>query len=113
MADNEAGRAKEIARLNDDLRRTFEGGEVLTTRGLAGLEEATFCKVMFAVMEFDEFTSANDPLGEHDFGLVTVDGVRVIWKIDYYDQTKKLASLNPASRELTTRVLAIMLAEEY
>ena len=41
------------------------------------------------------------------------DGVKVFWKIDYYDKTMKNGSNDPSNEELTTRVLTIMKAEEY
>jgi Protein of unknown function (DUF3768) len=38
-----------------------------------------------AVRRFDSFTEENDPHGEHDFGSLEWYGVRVFWKMDYYD----------------------------
>jgi hypothetical protein len=37
-----------------------------------------------AVTHFDAFTPDNDPYGEHDFGLVRVNGHVVLFKIDAY-----------------------------
>ena len=37
-----------------------------------------------AVTHFDVFTPDNDPYGEHDFGLVRVNGHVVLFKIDAY-----------------------------
>jgi len=62
---------------------------------------------------FDEFSQANDPYEEHDFGALDVDGHRVFFKIDYYDTKLEWHSPDPANPEVTERVITIMLAEEY
>jgi hypothetical protein len=36
------------------------------------------------VASFNEFTSDNDPYGEHDFAAFDLDGERFNFKIDYY-----------------------------
>ncbi len=66
-----------------------------------------------ATRTFDEFTPDNDPYGEHDFGSVSVRGTKLFWKIDYYDLSLNFGSKDPADPAQTTRVLTIMLAEEY
>ncbi len=65
------------------------------------------------VRRFDRFDEDNDPHGEHDFGSFTLCGKRLLWKIDYYDAVLEFGSENPADPAVTTRVLTIMLAEEY
>ena len=65
------------------------------------------------IQEFDAFDDANDPYGEHDFGSCEHRGRKVFWKIDYYDKTLESGSENPADPAITTRVLTIMLADEY
>ncbi|MDF3016237.1 MAG: hypothetical protein K0R44_1462 [Thermomicrobiales bacterium] len=49
----------------------------------------------------------------HDFGALEVEGERLFFKIDYFDQTLSAHSPNPADETATKRVLTIMLAEEY
>ena len=51
--------------------------------------------------------------GEHDFGALTVAGVRLLWKIDYYDAAMAGGSPDPADPSVTTRVLTVMLAHEW
>ena len=51
--------------------------------------------------------------GEHDFGLVEIDGQEVLFKIEYYDLALKLHSPNPADPAVTSRVMTIFLPEEY
>lgn len=105
--------AKTIAILNDALRTTFLTGRVMMTAGIRGLDSATQSKIVEGVQTFQTFTPDNDPHGEHDFGSLTVDGHKVFWKIDYYDKAMEYGSEDPTDPAKTTRVLTIMLAEEY
>lgn len=102
-----------IAALNDMLRHTYWGGKVMMTPGITALPEDTQHAIFRAVQEFDTFTEDNDPYGEHDFGTVTISGTKCFWKIDYYDDKMEFCSEDPANPAITTRVLTIMLAEEY
>lgn len=106
-------RPKTIAAQNDLLRTTFITGRVVITEGVRALPDATREEIISAVRTFDAFSPDNDPYGEHDFGAVTVDGVKAFWKIDYYDRTLTYASDDPADPAKTCRVLTIMLAAEY
>ena len=102
-----------IRRLNDTFRSTFAGGRVMMTAGVDALPGLTKAKLLAAVRSFSVFTPDNDPYGEHDFGSLTVDDVGVFFKIDYYDPTLTAGSEDPADPTKTTRVLTIMLKEEY
>jgi hypothetical protein len=102
-----------IAALNDSFRRTFAGGRVVMTAGVAALAAAEREEIVRVVRTFETFDPDDDPYGEHDFGAIEVSGRRIFWKIDYYDATIAGGSEDPADAALTTRVLTIMLAEEY
>ena len=69
--------------------------------------------MILAVQSFSSFTKENDPHGEHDFGSFEVTGHKIFWKIDYYDAAMQFGSEDPTDPVKTTRVLTIMLAEEY
>jgi hypothetical protein len=59
---------------------------------------------------FADFNENNDPYGEHDFGSFELAGETFFWKIDLYEEPDvKGANGEP----VVTRVLTIMLAEEY
>ncbi len=102
-----------IAELNDHLRKTGTGGKLMITAGVAAKGRDFVTKALTAVREFDSFTPDNDPWKEHDFGSIKLDGHKIFWKIDCYDKEMEYHSPDPAEPALTTRVLTIMLAEEY
>jgi hypothetical protein len=81
--------------------------------GVAALGSGFLAAAVDATCNFADFTADNDPYGEHDFGAFEMDGQRVFWKIDYYDQTITAGSPDAADPSLTKRVLTIMLASEY
>jgi hypothetical protein len=108
--NDKSGRIRE---LNDSLRRTFTGGKVVMTDGLAALAEADLAQLLTRVRSFDQFTSDNDPYGEHDFGSIELEGVTYFFKHDYYAPDMEGGSEDPADPTKTTRVLTIMRADEY
>ncbi len=105
--------SQRIARLNDNFRQTFLGGQVQMTAGITTLPEVTQAAILNAVQQFNAFIPDNDPYGEHDFGVIELEGQRIFWKIDYYDLTLTFGSEHPEDANQTRRVLTIMLAEEY
>ncbi len=102
-----------VWRLNDRLRQSHKGGQVMITRGVQALGPEFVAAALRAVAAFDSFDADNDPHGEHDFGALTVRGERILFKIEAFDRTLTVASPNPANPAVTTRVLTIMLVEEY
>lgn len=107
-----------IAELNDQLRVSVPQGPAtrgfcMVTRGVLDLPDEVVTQIYTLVRDFTGFTKDNDPYGEHDFGVVEVEGQKVFWKIDYYDQQMNLHSEDPADLDKTVRAITIMLAEEY
>ena len=102
-----------IRELNDQFRTTFAAGRVVITAGVEALDDATKAMVLTQVRNYSDFTEDNDPYGEHDFGSFEIDGQRFFWKIDYYDRSLEAGSEDPSDPAQTTRVMTIMLAEEY
>ncbi len=106
-------RAEMIARLNDAVRKTASGGVIVVTRGVRVLPGFTPTALIGALAGYDGFDPDNDPHGERDFGDLELFGADLLWKMDYYDNEMRYGSSDPADIEQTTRVLTIMLAEEY
>lgn len=109
----EEDQVAQIRHLNDQLRCQAIGGRMTMTRGIAALGPDMVVKIMWAVVSFDAFTPDNDPYKEHDCAILEVDGVKVLWKIDYYDLAFAGRSPDPADPDVTLRLLTVMLAEEY
>jgi hypothetical protein len=105
--------AEKIRALNDAFRTSMTGGRVLMTVGVEALPSDVKGMAIRRVATFPEFSPANDPHREHDFGDFELAGRTFFWKIDYYDAAMEFGSEDPADPAKTTRVLTIMLAEEY
>ena len=104
-----------IRALNDEFRRTFQGGRIMLTQGTLrmGASKVEGNRLIREVMQFSDFRENNDPYQEHDFGALDFDGEKVFWKIDYYDIECCGGSPDPSDPNVTTRVMTIMLASEY
>lgn len=105
--------AEPIATLNDKLRKTGCGGQVVVTRGVTALAGFDPAELMAALARYDSFDEDNNPHGERDFGDLDIWGAELLWKIDYYDKELTYASPDPHNESLTARVLTVLLAEEY
>jgi Protein of unknown function (DUF3768) len=102
-----------IRALNDQLRQHLTGGKAVMTPGVDALGSEAVQRLIQIIAIFDDFCTANDPHGEHDFGAFEFEGAPIMFKIDYYDKSLEFGSPNPADPAVTERVLTIMLAEEY
>lgn len=108
----------DLAQINDRFRSTWGAdftipGQIVMTRGVAALPYGAQVEIMVTVMQFSDFTEDNDPYGDHSFGVFTIAGDRLFWKIDYYDADCRFGSENPRDLAQTRRVLTILLASEY
>jgi Protein of unknown function (DUF3768) len=103
-------RIKRIAELNDAFRSSLAGGRVVVTSGVAAHCHHTRVDALRAVQAFTDFTPDNDPYGEHDFGFFKLAGCEFFWKIDLYEDP---VVKDEQGQPKVTRVLTLMLAEEY
>ena len=105
---------KRIRELNDAFRKGGGiTGRFMMTAGVQALGPLIVAELYRLVMRYDVFTEDNDPHGEHDFGSIELGGRKFFWKIDTYDKALQYGSPDPADPAVTTRVLTLMLAEEY
>jgi hypothetical protein len=103
-------RQARIRELNDRLRKTGSGGRIVITAGIQALGPQVIASIVRTMAAFDEFSDDNDPYGEHDFGSFRVGCETIFFKVDLYEEPNvKDANGEP----VVTRVLTIMLAEEY
>ena len=106
--------AAKIRELNDAFRTAFAGeGRIFVTPGIAALSPDDQVEIMRRVHAFVAFSPDNDPYGEHDFGSFDYAGTTIFWKIDYYDRDLNNGSPDPSDPSVTTRVLTVLLADEY
>ncbi len=110
---NDARSTSAIRVLNDQFRQSLQGGRMVITAGVQALGPHRLLGLLRMVRSFDAFNEDNDPYGEHDFGSFVESSQKFFWKIDYYDRRCEQGSENPADPAQTTRVLTLMLAEEY
>jgi hypothetical protein len=104
-----------IADLNDAFRKTLDPtlGTMMLTVGVSALPNDVRAMAIRKVATFDGWSADNDPHGEHDFGSFELAGHAFFFKIDYYGPSLDVGSKDPADPAKTTRVLTLMLAEEY
>jgi Protein of unknown function (DUF3768) len=113
MANESPNSVTRIQELNDAFRRSFLGGVVVLAAGFESLPVERRRLILARIRAFDNFDEDNDPHGERAFGVVQDGDVRCFWKIDYYDTDLELTSPDPTDPSVTTRVLTMMLPEEY
>ena len=103
----------DIATLNDNFRKSFIGGEVLLSAGIAAMSSEDKANIISMVQNFNDFNDDNDVYGEHDFFSIDYKGNKIFAKIDYYDLNYEFMSENPANPDITNRVLTILLSCEF
>ncbi len=119
-----------IRRLND-AARAIPGVTCLATAtmGFQALSDSDRSAALALIAGFSKFDDNNDPYSEHDFGAIfhlgsgvwTQDrpdddeaiAMTVFWKIDYYEPSLTFGSEAPWDEKRTTRVMTIMLSNEY
>lgn len=106
-------RAETIARLNDHLRMTGQGGTIVLTRTVRHLPGLNAPELTDALANFEGFDKNNNPHGERDMGCFKLFGAELYFKIDYFDTELKFGSEDPADASITHRVLTILAKEDF
>lgn len=109
-----------IREQNDRFRAGLASGEgcllpgtVVVTAGIRARGRDFETEAYLAVAKDTAFTEDNDPWGDHDFGVVTVKGERLYWKIDLYDRALEYGSPEPTDPAKTHRILTVLFPSEY
>lgn len=109
-----------IAKQNDAFRMAlltghFAGlnGQAVTTAGIAANGQDFVNACILALADYDDFTDFTDPFADHSFGVMDVNGERVWWKIDLYDENRRFGSSAPDNPARTYRVLTLLFPSEY
>ncbi len=113
-------RLEQIARLNDRARLGLDrtSRTVITRNCVERLAEAEGAPKeqiilqaqLMAAFRHCSFTSDSP---ERDFAVIEFLGHKVWLKIDYYDAAMEFGSEDPADASQTTRVITILLPEDY
>lgn len=97
----------DIARSNDEFRASIVspelnmGKRLVFSLGFGMLPSKDIENILQQIAKFDDFNEGNDPWGEHDFGTISTEWAEIFWTIATLDE------------EQNTKVLTVMLAEEY
>ena len=110
---SENANAAKIRTLNDAFRKTGSGGRIMLTQGIQAMGEKAIRDILVKIAAFDEFTEDNDPWHEHDYREIIHNSQKVLFKLDYYDRAMEYGSPDPSDPTVTTRVMTVMLVEEY
>lgn len=107
-----------IALLNDHARAGLDRPAkiVLTTNLLNRFSDGTRTSDIMAqarIMHAMRKCSLAEDCPERDLAIFEVDTVRVMMKIDYYDNELEYGSEDPADASITRRVITLMLPEDY
>lgn len=109
--------SQRIAELNDAFRKSpldRSRGKLSMTAGVNAHGPAFVARAIAALIAFNQFNADNDPHNEHDFGAFEIDGERLFFKIDYFDERDPdLGAEDPSDPSVSERALTLMLADEY
>jgi hypothetical protein len=100
-----------LRELNDRLRLTGEGGEIVISPGIQAKGEAFVDRAMAALKALD-FGSDELRTNERDFGVIHGLAETLLIKIDYLDPTRTYEAADPTDAANCIRVLELMLDRE-
>jgi len=101
-----------IAKKNDDLRSGLplmaSPNKLHLSLEVYQLSQERLIQLFEKIKQFSTFNSYNDPYGEHDAGVVIVEGEDYYWKFDYANEDDM-----ESFKEDGVRILTIMRLSEY
>lgn len=119
---SEAETAKIIAAQNDEFRKAITGpargasvppGKLVMTAGIAARSDGFRAALVEALVTFDGFDEDCDPYGLHEMGVLQIEGERVWFKFDLYDENYEYGAEAPTDPARTRRVLTLLFPSEY
>jgi hypothetical protein len=119
MPASDDARLLAIAELNDRVRLGLDRNAriVITSNCLATLCEGRplveHVVVQARLMAAFRHCTFSKDSPERDFAAIEFEGRRIWMKIDYYDRALEFGSEDPADASVTTRVMTILLPEDY
>lgn len=88
-------------------------GKLVMTAGIAARSDAFRAALIEALVTFDAFDSDSDPYGLHEMGVLKIEGERVWFKFDLYDENYEYGAETPTDPKRTRRVLTLLFPSEY
>ena len=105
--------AERIRTLNDAFRRTFVGGTVVITAGVEALPSTNAARSSRRCAPSTPSPTTTIPTANTTSARSTRAASAASGRSTMYDRETEMGSPDPADPSVTTRVLTIMLADEY
>lgn len=86
---------------------------ITITQGIMAYPAEQQEEIIHRILVFQAFTEDNDPHLDRDLMVIEYLGTKIYGKMDHYDLAMEYLSPDTSNDQLTTRVLTIMLADEY
>lgn len=111
-----------IAKQNDAFRTSVTAsvkapgvppGKLVMTAGIAAQSDEFRAALIGALIAFDAFDADSDPYGLHEMGMLEIEGERVWFKFDLYDENYEYGAETPTDTKRTRRVLTLLFPSEY
>jgi len=111
-----------IAKQNDAFRTSImlslkpEGvppGKLVMTSGIAAQSDEFRTALIVELINFDAFDEDSDPYEMHEMGVLEIEGEKVWFKFDLYDENYEYGAEDPTDPKRTRRVLTLLLPSEY
>ena len=114
---DEEARVTLIAEQNDRFRSGWPAsgvpGKFVLTCEIAARPSTFRNACLSAVMAYDDFNEGIDPYRTHEMGAFDIEGERVWFRIDAYDERYEYGSEDPTDLSKTRRVLTILFPHEW
>ena len=113
MTDATSSPANRIRALNDAFRRTFVGGAVVITAGVEALPADQRRSILAKVRAFDAFTRTTTPTASTTSASSSTATSAASGRSTTTTERWRCCRPIPPTPSVTTRVLTVMLADEY